>query len=190
MNLAQQMKEFFDQYHVAPLEEWSAFARLLQPATFTKNQIIKEEFGVENSLHFIIKGSAGCFVWKDNNAVCLDLLYENDFLSDYMSLLTQKPSPIYIQAIEPLHVVSITGENLQRVYHHVPMAERVGRIAAESLFIHKQVQQIDLLTLTAEQRYQKLLDRQPQIILRTPQKHIASYLGVTPESFSRIRRNI
>ena len=190
MNLAQQMKEFFDQYHVAPLEEWSSFARLLKPISYSKNHIIKEEFATESHLHFIIKGSAGSFVWKDNNAVCLDLLYENDFLSDYMSLLTQKPSPIYIQAIENIDVVSITGEQLQRVYHHVPMAERVGRIAAESLFIHKQMQQIDLLTLTAEQRYQKLLDRQPQIILRTPQKHIASYLGVTPESFSRIRRNI
>lgn len=190
MNIAHQMKEFFDQYHVAPLEEWSSFARLLKPHSFAKNEIIKEEFGAEKYLHFILKGSAGSFVWKDNNTVCLDLLYENDFLSDYMSLLMQKPSPIYIQAIEPLQVVSITGEQLQKVYHHVPMAERVGRIAAESLFIHKQKQQIELLTLTAEQRYQKLLERQPQIILRTPQKHIASYLGVTPESFSRIRRNI
>lgn len=66
----------------------------------------------------------------------------------------------------------------------------IGRVASESLFIHKQTQQIDLLMLTAEERYVKLLERQPEIVQRTPQKHIASYLGITPESFSRIRKKI
>src|SRR5690554_480251 len=60
--------------------------------------------------------------------------------------------------------------------------------ASEALFVHKQKQQIDILTKTATERYIELQARQPKIIQRTPQKHIASYLGVTPQSLSRIRK--
>lgn len=190
MSIAEQLKDFFDAYYKAPLHAWESFARLLQPMSFARNAIIKEANTTEQYLHFVIEGSAGAFLLRDNHAVCLDLSYEKEFLSDYHSLLTGKPSPVYIQAIEPLRVLSITGEELQKVYSHSSIAERIGRLAAESLFVHKQNQQIELLTMTAEERYERLLQRQPQIILRTPQKHIASYLGITPESFSRIRKNI
>ena len=66
--------------------------------------------------------------------------------------------------------------------------DKICRFAAEGLFIHKQKQQIDILTKSAKERYLELLNRQPQIIQRTPQKYIASYLGVTPQSLSRIRK--
>lgn len=64
----------------------------------------------------------------------------------------------------------------------------INQTAAENLFIHKQNQQIEILSKTAEQRYLEILDKQPHILLRTPAKYIASYLGVTPESLSRIRK--
>jgi CRP-like cAMP-binding protein len=64
------------------------------------------------------------------------------------------------------------------------------RAAAESSYVAKQQQQIDLLTKTAEQRYMELLQMHPDIVHRVAQKHLASYLGITPQSFSRIRRNI
>ncbi|MGL5888238.1 MAG: Crp/Fnr family transcriptional regulator, partial [Bacteroidia bacterium] len=79
---------------------------------------------------------------------------------------------------------------METLYATSVIGVQIGRIAAESLYIHKQNQQIELLTLTAEERYKQLLQKQPEIIKRTPSKHIASYLGVTPESLSRIRKTI
>lgn len=190
MTIAEQLKDFFDHYYKAPMSAWTAFSQFLEKQTFPRNHIIKEANTTETHLHFIIKGSAGAFVTNNNQSVCLDLCYEKDFLSDYFSLLTGQLSPVYIQAIEPIEVLSIRGEHLKGVYDHSAIAERMGRIVAESLLIHKQNQQMELLMLTAEERYLRLLERQPQIILRTPQKHIASYLGITPESFSRIRKHI
>lgn len=184
------IKKIFDPHFVAPLEIWESFANFLKQSTYKKNEIIKDINKKERSLSIIIKGSAGVFLWRENSTICLDLCYENDFFGDYMSFLTQKPTELFTQAIEPIEVLSISFHDLNKLYEDSIIGMNIGRIAAESLFIEKQSQQIDILMLTAEKRYLKLLERQPEIIKRTPQKHIASYLGITPESFSRIRKKI
>lgn len=184
------IKNIFDPYFEAPLEIWESFAKYLEPKAFKKNELIKDTNQKEKYLHIITKGSAGIFLWKENSTICLDLCYENEFFGDYMSFLTQKPTKLFTQAIEYTELLSISYSNLNELYKGSDIGLNIGRIASESLFIHKQTQQIDLLMLTAEERYLKLLKRQPEIFRRTPQKYIASYLGITPESFSRIRKKI
>lgn len=184
------IKKIFDPYFEAPIEIWASFAAFLTHKTYKKNEIIKETYQREKYLNIIIKGSAGIFLWKENSTVCLDLCFENEFFGDYMSFLTQKPTELYTQAIERTELLSISYSDLNELYMSSDIGLNIGRVASESLFIHKQTQQIDLLMLTAEERYVKLLERQPEIVQRTPQKHIASYLGITPESFSRIRKKI
>ena len=184
------IKEIFDPYFEAPLEIWESFANYLSRKSYQKNEIIKETNKKENNLSIILNGSAGIFLWKENATICLDLCYENEFFGDYMSFLTQRSTKLFTQTIEPTEILSISFSDLNKLYENSIIGVNIGRIAAESLFIHKQSQQIDLLMLTAEERYLKLLQRQPKIIHRTPQKHIASYLGITPESFSRIRKKI
>jgi len=184
------IKNIFDPYFEAPLEIWESFAKYLEPKSFKKNELIKDTNQKEKYLSIITKGSAGVFLWKENSTICLDLCYENEFFGDYMSFLIQKPTELFTQAIEYTELLSISYSDLNALYKSSDIGLNIGRIASESLFIHKQTQQIDLLMLTAEERYLNLLERQPKIIQRTPQKHIASYLGITPESFSRIRKKI
>jgi len=190
MDKGQLLKQIFDPYYKAPLEIWASFSSFLRQRTFKKNEIIKDVNRVEKNLSIITEGAAGIFLWKENAPVCVDLCYEKEFFGDYMSFLNQEPTELYTQALETTTVLSISYLELNRLYQDSIVGINIGRIAAESLFIHKQTQQIELLTLTAEERYLKLLDRQPVIVQRTPQKHIASYLGVTPESFSRIRKKV
>jgi len=184
------IKEIFDPYFEAPLEIWESFAKFLKHKSYKKNEIIKNANKTERYLNIITKGSSGIFLWKKNSTICLDLCYENEFFGDYMSFLTQKPTELFTQAIEETELLSISYSDLNKLYKGSDIGLNIGRIASESLFMHKQMQQIDLLMLTAEERYLKLLKSQPESILRTPQKHIASYLGITPESFSRIRGKI
>ncbi len=184
------IKQIFDPFYEAPLEIWESFASFLQHKSYKKNEIIKAVNKKENELNIIIKGATGVFLWKENSTICLDLCFENEFFGDYMSFITQESTMLFTQAIEPTEVLSISYQELTKLYNSSTVGMNIGRIASESLFVHKQSQQIDLLTLTAEERYLKLLKRQPEIVLRTPQKHIASYLGITPESFSRIRKKV
>lgn len=190
MEYSKSIKKIFDPYYEAPLDVWSSFAENLIQRSFKKNEIIKDVNKTENYLNIIVSGSMGIFFLKEYSTICLDLSYENEFFGDYMSFLKQEPTELYTQALEKTELLSISYDLLNELYSNSIAGINIARVAAESLFIHKQTQQIELLKLTAEQRYLELLKRQPSIIQRTPQKHIASYLGITPESFSRIRKKI
>ncbi|MCW3467344.1 Crp/Fnr family transcriptional regulator [Chitinophaga nivalis] len=104
-----------------------------------------------------------------------------------MSILTGRPSPLQTMTLEASSLLRIPREQylgLLKTTH----GPALMRVAAELSFLSKQQQQIDLLTLTAAQRYAFLLQHQPAVVRRIPQKHLASYLGITPQSFSRIRK--
>lgn len=187
MSIAQQLKNAFDRFGDSPMEAWESFARLCEPVSFRKNEIIKHAGETEKHGYFILTGSAGVFVWKGSNYVCLDLFYEGVFLADYMSLITHQPTELETVALEHSEMLRISRDNIDRM-KQTPVGQLLFLVSAETTFVDKQQQQIDLLLKTAEQRYADLLEKQPSLILRTPQKHIASYLGITTQSLSRIRK--
>ncbi len=186
--LAQIFKKAFDKYFNAPIEAWVEFANFCEPISFEKDDIIKQEEKTEKYFYFILSGSAGLFLWKENNFVCLDFAFENNFCCDYMSLLLKSPTPLQVVALEKSEMVRITRDNFYRLAQ-TPMGQVINQISAETSFIDKQQQQIELLTKTAEERYRILADKYPNIYQRVAQKHIASYLGITPQSLSRIRKS-
>jgi len=202
------LKKLTDPYYEVPPDAYNGAAKYFVNNQFKKGEILKDQNKQETHLHLILKGSAASFVYKNGHDICIDLFYEGDFTGDYYSMLLQnnlKPemlgsskavqimnneSLIYIMAIEPLDTLSISKEKLFGFYKESETGEKMARMIAEILYMQKQNQQIELLTLTAEKRYDNLLKKQPNVLQRTANKHIASYLGITPESFSRIRKKI
>lgn len=187
--LAERLQKSFGKYFEAPLEVWEQFAEHCDLVTFKKNEIMKPVGKEERYGYFILSGSAGVFVWKGNNYVCLDLMYEESFFADYMSLITKEASPLETMALENSEMLRITRDNVDKL-KQTPFGSLLFLISAEWSYVEKQQQQIDLLLKTAEQRYLELLNKQPNLIRRTPQKHIASYLGITTQSLSRIRKKV
>lgn len=187
--LAERLKKSMDNYFEAPVLAWEQFLQFCEFTEFKKNEIIKPANQTERYGYFILQGSAGVFVWKENNYVCLDLMYEEEFFNDNMSLITGEASPIETRALENSEMLKISKQNIEAL-KQTSMGVHIFLITAEWDFVNKQKQQIDLLLKTAEERYLDLLRKQPEIIQRTPQKHIASYLGITTQSLSRIRKKI
>lgn len=186
--LAEILKKSFDKYFDAPLEAWADFANYCEPITFEKDEIIKKQDALEKYFYFILQGSAGIFLWKENNFVCLDFAFEHCFCCDYMSLLLRQPTPLQLVSLEKSEMVKISSDNFYKLGQK-PVGQIIIQISAETSFVEKQQQQIELLTKTAEERYKILSDKYPNIYNRVAQKHIASYLGITPQSLSRIRNN-
>lgn len=184
--LAEILKKSFDKYFSAPIEAWIEFAELCEPISFKKDQIIKPQGTSEKYFYFILKGSVGIFLWKENNFVCLDFAFNGNFCGDYMSLLINKPTELEVVALENSEMLRISKGNFEKLGSK-SIGQVIMRISAESSFVEKQQQQIELLTKTAEERYKILLEKFPDINQRIAQKHIASYLGITPQSLSRIR---
>ena len=187
MKTAETIKQAFDPYFNVPLEAWKSFTDLGEIITTTKDQILKNTGTTEKYLSFILKGSGGILLCNNNNFVCIDLCYEGDFFGDYMSFLGQRQTPLEVITFEPSEIFRISRPNFEKLSFNTDFGDKICRFAAEGLFIHKQEQQINLLTKTSSERHSELVAKQPNIILRTPQKYIASYLGITPQSLSRIR---
>ncbi|TVQ19308.1 MAG: Crp/Fnr family transcriptional regulator [Bacteroidetes bacterium] len=189
MNTAQILKNAFDFIFPAPIEAWESFAKFCEMVEFPKGYVRKEAQVSERNFYFIVQGSIGVFLWKENNYVCLDFAFENQFFADYMSLLTGQETPLCTETLEKSTLLRISRENYLKLGQE-EMGNILMRVTAESSFINKQKQQTDLLTKTAGQRYLELLSQRPDIAQRVSQQLLASYLGITPQSFSRIRKNI
>ena len=188
-NLAEIFKNTFDPYFIAPIEIWETFVQRGQVIETAKNEVIKKYGEREKYFYFILKGSGGIMLFQNNNYLCIDLCYEGDFFGDYFSFITNQKTDLEVICFEPSSLFRIDKQNFE-LLAKTEYGRKICQIASESLYIHKQTQQIELLSKTAEQRYLEMLEKQPKIIQRTPNKYIASYLGITPESFSRIRKKI
>lgn len=185
--IAEILKKSFDQYYNAPIEAWQRFASLCDEVEFTKNEIIKQSGSTARYGYFLLEGSVGLFVWKENNRICTDLYLEYNFFGDDMSLLSGKPSPIEIIALEKIKALRINKTNIE-ILKKTPIGSMLFLAGEQNSFTDKQQQQIESMTLTAEDRYNNLMKTNPELLQRISQKHIASYLGITPQSLSRIRK--
>lgn len=185
--LAEILKKSFDQYYEAPISSWEKFASLCEEVEFKKNDIIKTSNTTAKYGYFLLEGSVGLFVWKENNFICTDLFLEFNFFADDMSLLSGKPSPIEIVALENLKALRMNKTNIE-ILKKTSIGSMLFLAGEQSANSEKQSQQIESMTLTAEERYENLLRNKPELLQRISQKHIASYLGITPQSLSRIRK--
>lgn len=187
MNYSKILKSAFDVYFSTPVEAWEQFVEFCEFVKFGKDEVIKAQNTTEHFFYFILKGSTGVFLWKENNFVCLDFAFDHQFCSDYMSFFTNKPTPLQVVALEDSELLCVSATNF-KVLTQSPMGSAIRIIAAEIAYASKQQQQIELLTKKAIERYDILLQKFPDINNRVAQNHIASYLGITPQSLSRIRR--
>lgn len=185
--IAEQLKKFFDPFACLNIQVWENFEKLGVVQNFSKETVLKASNTTERYLNIIIKGSGGNLIWNKNNFVCIDIAFENEFLFDYMSFNLQKTTPIEVRLFEDATIFRISHQNFQQTLVTGNYGEKITRLVAESSFIDKQQQQqIDLLTKTAKERYLEQLQCRKGIE-RTPLKYLASYLGITPQSLSRIR---
>lgn len=164
------------------------------PATrffdFPKKSLILQPEHTEKYIYYLLKGSVVMLVESNGEEVCTGIFTEHQYFSSYASFLTKRPTPTYIKAIEDCSLAAIYYDDLQEAYQFSAAHERNGRLISEQLFIKSQQRTTDLITLSAEERYLKFLKENPIGIQRFPLKYIASLLGMTPVSLSRIRRKL
>ena len=115
---------------------------------------------------------------------------EGWWISDMYSLLSQKPGNLFIEALEDAEVVVLSKENQDQLYLEIPKLDRFFRILIENSLVSNQERLMDNLSLTAEERFEKFCRKYPTLIQKVPQKQIASFIGVTPEFFSKMKSRL
>lgn len=143
---------------------------------------------VADAAYFIEEGLLRVYTVLEGEEHTSQFFFEGAWMTDYGSFLTQTPAEAYIQALEPSVVWRFGRDVIYDCYDRFPEFERFGRYMAEQAYLGLQKRTQVLANQSPEMRYQNLIIERPKVLERVNLKHIASYLGITAESLSRIRR--
>ncbi|SEA49983.1 Crp/Fnr family transcriptional regulator [Pedobacter hartonius] len=176
-------------------EEQLQVAQYTSEKTYKKGELIYSKGDICTHLLFVVSGYGRSYALDMNgreftwnlNFNDQDSQFRNLFIFDYSSFLAQEPSELYVEAITDMKVIRMSNKKMNTLYAKNPKYREGGRLMAENAFRSMQKRTFLLLTMTAEARYEQMLREQPQLLQKFQQYYIASYLGITPQSLSRLR---
>lgn len=171
-------------------DEEFILADLFRPMNLKSGEYFLEEGQLCRYVGFIESGLVRYHM--NDNGVQKTLYFnkEGEFVSNYQSFLPREPSNTSIQAIEDTTLQVISYDNLQKLYAAIRQGEKFGRLAIESVFLTSMQQLKSFYKDSPAERYQQFLRSYPSLAERIPQYHIASYVGIKPQSLSRIRKRL
>ena len=184
------IRVFYEQEFGIGPEDWAMFSSKLHRQEFSKKAPILRAGKVENYLSFIEKGLVRFYIPQVEQDLTFGFAFAGNFVSAYDSFLTQEPATYTIETLSETVLWRISYEDLQMIYTETKVGNLIGRRASEELFLKKSKRELALLHESAETRYLKLFEDRPELIEKIPLKYIASYIGVTPQALSRIRKRI
>lgn len=169
------------------LSSETALAAICRERQFQKGDNIQDIGHTCKTIYFVKHGVVRIFYYKDARDITESFEFENAFVARAESLFTGKPSRKAIQALEDTTLIAIDSHKLFNLFDQQPELERLFRKIIETSYVHTVNRLESLQFNTAEERYKNLLKETPDILKRVPLKYIASFLGITQVSLSRIR---
>lgn len=171
--------------------ELERFHSKLKQKIFKKKTLLLQQGEVCKFEAYIIKGCVKkYYIDQHGDEVILQFAVEDWWISDMGSFSEQKPSNLFIETMEDTEVLLIDYESKQQLFEQIPKLERVFRIMLQRTYSVLESRFYATVAHSAEERYVEFLKKYPTIPQRVPQQQIASYLGITPESLSRIKSNL
>ncbi|MGB3780998.1 MAG: Crp/Fnr family transcriptional regulator [Tunicatimonas sp.] len=161
-----------------------------QERFFSKNEIITAFGQVESQAYYLTEGLVEVSLLEDGQEKIIEFFSPYCFFSSYTSFLTQAPSDAQVIALANCRTEVIAYHDLQKAYRASLLANQLGRYVTEQLYIARTRREKDFLTKSAEHRYRTLVKERPDLVAQVPVHKIAKYLGIHPESLSRIRKQI
>ncbi len=184
------IKEYIENITTLSVSEWNFMASLFVRREFEKGAKLISLGEIEKYLSFIEEGVVRYYIPDEEKELTFAFNFDKEFTCAYDSFITRLPAKYEQQTLSRTVIWSISYSNLQKVYKQTHTGNFWGRYAAEKLFLQKSEREIALLQNTAKERYLDLLQSKSHILQKVPLKYIASYLGVTPQALSRIRKEI
>ncbi len=181
--------KYLSKYTVITDEIENAISESMFIKTFKKGQVLLKEGGISNECYFILKGCIRSYFLKDGDEKTIEF-YTAEQAVTPSSYGTSIPSDYYLECLEDT-IVSVGNPELEKeTFRKYPQLESLSRVIAETVIAKQQQSFTEFKTSTPEERYLKLLNTRPDLIQIAPLNQIASYLGIKPESLSRIRKRI
>jgi CRP-like cAMP-binding protein len=162
-----------------------------KPRNIKRRQMILQEGFVCRHYTFIVKGCFKMYAVDDRGLEHnIQFAAEGTWIADIGSFHSKKPSGFFIEAIEPSEIIQIEQQDLYFLYINIPKFDRIFKVIIERKYVELQNRVLQNISSTAQQRYVSFLEQYPTLASRLPNVQIASYLGITPEFLSKIRKDL
>lgn len=163
---------------------------LFEKTTANRNEILVDYNMTAKYLYFVVSGYIRVFHYEKGQEITNHLASENYFVTAYNSFTTKTPAEEVVQTISDCELLKITKDNLDFLYRKSHNMALFGILMSEKYLVFNNQRSKDLITLNAEEKYLKLLKEEPHILQNVPLQYISSYIGIEPQTLSRIRRKI
>jgi CRP-like cAMP-binding protein len=157
---------------------------------FAKKEIITRTGEMENYFNFIVKGLARKYYKKGSQEINVQISMEGHMMLCQESFHSRQPSEYTMEAIEPTTLVSISYEDAETMFASSQRMEHLGRVIVTYSMVIKDKWQMQLIKMTPRERFISFVTKNPELMQRVPQKFLASYLNIKPETFSRFKHLI
>ena len=171
-------------------EAWQALEEKIVVKEFKNGEHVVKQGEVCNYVYFINKGFCRFYKTIDCKEISTGFIGENEYVSAYDSFLTRQPAFENLDVLEDTELLGLSYDDIHFLYDKYFVYQIFGRKMAEMLFIWITERSNNLILLKPEQRYQQILKKEAYLLQKIPQYMLASYIGVTPEHLSRIRKKI
>jgi len=188
MDITRPFFDFINKFISFSNEEFEHyFAPIIKVRRYGKKEYLIKAGDVEHYFNFVIKGLIRKFYKKINHEINTQISTEGQIILSQQSFLGQLPSEYYIEAIEPSVVVSIKYDHLEELYGKSKKMEHLGRLVITYMMVISDRWQMQMVKMTPRERFINFVSKNPELMQRVPQKYLASYLNIKPETFSRFK---
>jgi CRP-like cAMP-binding protein len=162
-----------------------------KPLQLKKHEILLSEGDPSRRMFFVLQGCLRVFFIKeDGTEVTRRIVFENNFSTTLVGFITRQPSLEYTQALEPTTLLYITRDEFYALLDSIPDWEKFYRQYLEHAYVNNTNRLMSFITQDAVERYRQLLQENPEIVRRLPNRIVASYLNISPETLSRLKSRI
>lgn len=167
------------------------FFDIWQEVEIDKGAYLTEAGRVEKYFYLVLKGVQVVYILTpDGNKKVIGFSFDGSFSGIYDSFLKSSPSHYYLEALTPSKLLKINIEQYEKLFDYYPEFNLWGRIAHQELLIGRVKREVEFITLSAKERFESFMERCPEPLKQIPQKYLASYLNMSPETYSRLRAEI
>jgi len=181
------VRQFINQHIELTNEEFQTLASKFHPVSFAKKTKVVNIGEVATNIYFVLKGITRRYFYRGRQEVITHLVRENGIMGSVISFLTGEPSRYILETIEPVSALAISKKDLEELFLSDKKWEKFGRKIITSFFLQIEYHNMDVIRYSTKERFVNFMKQNPDLVLRVPQKYLASYLEIQPETFSRLK---